>query len=350
MKTLCMSLPDDWHVHLRDAAFLEYTVSTLAQWAGRAVVMPNLTPPVKTIERAFAYKNRILRAIPQRFPFLPLMTILVDEHTTHQLILAASESKLIHSAKLYPECGRDLKDKRVGSNRGLFNAIATMEEVGLPLSVHAESNDEEIDVFDREDAFLTDTLQDIVRRFPRLRITIEHISTRTAVDFVLALGPNVAATITPQHLLYNRNDLLGGRLHPHMFCSPILKSRGDQEALLQAVASGHARFFIGTDSAPFPLTQKESAAIPAGCYSTPYAIELYAEVFESINALDKLESFLSHNGPDFFGLQRNTEMVVLRRQRWKPKSILEFADSEVVPLRKGNTLNWRLLPRDSGRK
>jgi dihydroorotase len=343
MQRLEITRPDDWHVHLRDGEVLKNTVADMARYFGRAIVMPNLVPPVTTCAQALAYQQRILACMPGNRGFDPLMTLYLTESTSREELLAAQQSTHVHAVKLYPAGATTNSEAGISSLEKIYPALATLEEIGLPLLVHGEVTHADIDIFEREKIFIERQLQPILARFPRLKIVMEHISTRDAVDFVAAAGNNVAATITPQHLLYNRNDLLVGGIKPHLYCLPILKRNIHQRALLEAATSGSPKFFLGTDSAPHALSAKESACGCAGCYSANSAIELYAEAFETMNALDKLEGFASFFGPDFYGLARHSETITLEKRSWIQQAQLNFGTQAIVPLRAGETIGWQVV-------
>ncbi|MCF7203342.1 dihydroorotase [Pseudomonas oligotrophica] len=334
--------PDDWHIHLRDGAALAHTVADAARQFARAIVMPNLVPPVRNTEEAQAYRERILEARPAGSRFEPLMVLYLTDSTRPDDIRSARASGFVHAAKLYPAGATTNSASGVTSLDNIFPVLETMAEVGLPLLVHGEVTRSEVDIFDREKRFIDEQLCRVTERFPTLRVVFEHITTRDAVQFVEAAGSNVGATITAHHLLYNRNHMLVGGIRPHFFCLPILKRNVHQEALLDAATGGSAKFFLGTDSAPHAQHAKEAACGCAGCYTAFAAIELYAEAFEQRNALDRLEAFASHHGADFYGLPRNTEQVTLLREDWQMPASLPFGEHNVIPLRAGETLRWRL--------
>ncbi|OEC37267.1 dihydroorotase [Pseudomonas cuatrocienegasensis] len=335
--------PDDWHIHLRDGAMLPHTVADVARTFGRAIIMPNLVPPVRNAEEADAYRQRILAARPAGSRFEPLMVLYLTDNTSADDIRAAKASGFVHAAKLYPAGATTNSDSGVTSIDKIAPALEAMAEVGMLLLVHGEVTRAEIDVFDREKVFIDEHLTRVVERYPTLRVVFEHITTRDAVEFVQGAPANVGATITAHHLLYNRNHMLVGGIRPHFYCLPILKRNTHQGALLDAATSGNAKFFLGTDSAPHATHAKEAACGCAGCYSAYAAIELYAEAFEQRNALDQLEAFASLNGPDFYGLPRNSESITLVREDWTAPASLPLGDHTVTPLRAGETLRWRLL-------
>jgi len=335
--------PDDWHIHLRDGAVLRHTVADVARTFARAIVMPNLVPPVRNAEQADAYRQRILTVRPEGSRFQPLMVLYLTDRTTGEEIRAAKACGFVHAAKLYPAGATTNSDSGVTSIDGLFPVLEAMAEVGLPLLVHGEVTRNEIDVFDREKAFIDEHLVRVVERFPTLKVVLEHITTADAAQFVSSAAANVGATITAHHLLYNRNHMLVGGIRPHLYCLPILKRNSHQQALLKAATSGNPKFFLGTDSAPHARHVKETACGCAGCYTAHAAIELYAEAFEQHNALDKLEAFASHFGADFYGLPRNTDHITLIRQDWVGPTELPLGEQTVIPLRAGEKLHWRLL-------
>lgn len=339
---LTLLRPDDWHIHLRDGAVLPHTVGDAARTFGRAIIMPNLVPPVRNAAEADAYRQRILAARPAGSRFEPLMVLYLTDNTSPEDVRAAKASGFVHAAKLYPAGATTNSDSGVTSIDKIFPALEAMAEVGMLLLVHGEVTRAEIDVFDREKAFIDEHLTRVVERFPTLKVVFEHITTRDAVQFVEATSANVGATITAHHLLYNRNHMLVGGIRPHFYCLPILKRNVHQEALLDAATSGNAKFFLGTDSAPHVKHAKEAACGCAGCYTAYAAIELYAEAFEQRNALDKLEAFASCHGPDFYGLPRNTDHITLVREEWSVPATLPLGEQSVVPLRAGETLRWKL--------
>ena len=342
MSRITITRPDDWHIHLRDGDMLERTVNDVAAWANRAVVMPNLSPPVKNVADATAYHNRIKAAL-EGFPqFEPLMTLYLTDSTTPQDIKAAAESKLVCGVKLYPAGATTNSAAGVTGLETLKLTLEAMQSHDLPLLVHGEVTDPDVDIFDREAKFIERTLAPLTDELPELRIILEHITTEDSVNFVAESRPGVAATVTPQHLLFDRNDMLVGGIRPHLFCLPVLKRRQHKEALRRAAISGNPKFFIGTDSAPHTVETKESSCGCAGCYSAHAAIPLYAEVFEEENSLDKLEAFTSHFGADFYRKPRNQETIdLVKVDNLSPES-LRFGSSTVVPLSAGELLKWRL--------
>ena len=346
-QQLTLTRPDDWHLHLRDDDALADTVASAARTFARAIIMPNLRPPVVTVEDATAYQQRITAAIPQGADFEPLMTLYLTDQTTPEMIYAAKARGNIKALKLYPAGATTNSDSGVTDlahiHDTLHDTLAAMAECGIPLLVHGEVTDPDIDIFDREKVFIDRYLRNLVERFPTLKIVMEHITTADAVEFVTNAPANVGATITAHHLLFNRNDMLVGGIRPHYFCLPILKRNSHQQALLEAATSGNPKFFLGTDSAPHVKDAKEAACGCAGCYTAPAALEMYAEAFEMMNALDKLEAFASHHGPDFYGLPRNTKTVTLTKEDWQLPESIAYGDDQVIPLRAGETLTWRLV-------
>lgn len=348
MTELTITRPDDWHVHLRDDAALEHTCADMARYFGRAIVMPNLTPPATTVAAAASYRDRILKAmsgLPRQFE--PLMTLYLTDQTDAAEIQLAAAADFVHAIKLYPAGATTNSEAGVAELDGLFTTLAAMEEADLPLLVHGEVTDYNIDIFDREKVFIDRYLAPIVERFPGLRIVLEHITTRDAVAFVREAGNNVAATITAHHLMFNRNDMLVGGIRPHYFCLPILKRNIHQVELMEAATSGNPRFFLGTDSAPHSTANKENSCGCAGVYSAHAALELYVEVFEQLGALDKLEGFASHFGPDFYRLPRNSDTITLRKQGWQVPAQLPLGTTTLTPLRAAESVSWRVLDQDT---
>ncbi len=345
MTSLTLTLPDDWHIHLRDGAALATTVPDVAQWAGRAIVMPNLTPPVTSVNEALAYRERILAHVPTDNPFDPLMTLYLTDETRSETIAAAAECPFIHGVKLYPAGATTNSAAGVTALDPLYPVLAEMERYDVPLLVHGEVTDPDCDIFDREKAFIDGSLAPIRQEFPELRIVFEHITTEDAVQFVCEAGERTAATITAHHLLYNRNDLLVGGIRPHFFCLPVLKRNRHQQALRDIVASGHSRFFLGTDSAPHAKADKESSCGCAGCYTAHAAMPLYAEVFEAEGALEHLEAFSSFNGADFYQLPRNTGSITLIKSPQSVPTDIPLGDARLVPIRAGEQVNWTVVRR-----
>lgn len=342
-QTLTITRPDDWHIHLRDGSALDNTVADAARQFSRAIIMPNLLPPVRDVAQADSYRQRILAASPQGSSFTPLMTLYLTDQTSADCIRQAHSSGFVYAAKLYPAGATTNSDSGVTSLEKIYPALEAMSEIGMPLLVHGEVTHDQVDIFDREQKFIDQQLSALVERFPQLKIVMEHITTADAVEFVQSCGAQVGATITPHHLLFNRNHMLVGGIKPHFYCLPILKRNSHQQALLAAATSANPKFFLGTDSAPHAKNTKENACGCAGCYSAFAAIELYAQAFEQQNALDKLEGFASHFGADFYGLPRNTEKVTLVREPWQIPAELAFGEQSLVPLCAGETINWRLV-------
>ena len=342
MQTLTITTPDDWHLHFRDNEMLPETVPATARCFQRAIVMPNLVPPVVNAEMAVAYKQRIEAARPKGSHFEPLMTLFLTNQTTPQDIAEAKQAG-VTACKLYPAGATTNSDAAVKGIEALYPVFEAMQEHGLLLLVHGEVTEHHIDIFDREKAFIDKHLSLIVNAFPALKVVFEHITPADAASFVRDASDFVGATITPQHLLLNRNDLLVGGVRPHNYCLPVLKRNTHQQALRETVASGHKRFFLGTDSAPHAKHKKENACGCAGCYSAWSAIELYAEVFEQLGAMDKLEGFASHFGADFYGLPRNTTTMTLVKQQWQVPEQVTLADgTDMVPFYAGQELQWKL--------
>ncbi len=338
---LTLIQPDDWHLHLRDGAALQAVAPFTAAQFARAIVMPNLAPPVTTVVQAVEYLDRILAAADGT-DFEPLMTLYLTDNTPVDEIIAARKSCFIKGLKLYPAGATTHSDAGVTDIRHCYPALEEMQRCGLPLLVHGESTDPDIDVFDRENVFIERTLIPLCRDFPELKIVFEHITTADAADFVLEAGPQLAATITPQHLMLDRNALFQGGLHPHHYCLPVLKRHHHRQRLRQVVAMASPKFFLGTDSAPHARHHKENACGCAGIFSAHAAIELYATVFDELQCLDKLEAFASFHGADFYGLPRNTRRITLRRQAWRIPDSYPLGDDRIVPFLAGQTLNWKL--------
>ncbi len=342
--TLTLCRPDDWHLHFRDGAILAETVPVTARVFRRAIVMPNLTPPVTTVAQAEAYRQRIVPHIPAGVEFEPLMVLYLTDQTPVEEVERAAASGFVHAFKLYPAGATTNSDSGVTDPSRIAHLYEAMEKHDVPLLVHGEVTEAEIDVFDREKVFIDRYLTGIRRRFPALRIVFEHVTTGEAVDFVKESGDATAATVTPQHLMMNRNDLLVGGVRPHNYCLPVLKRRTHQERIQQAVLEGHPRFFLGTDSAPHARDKKEAACGCAGCYSARAALPLYATFLERHGALDKLEGFASHFGADFYRLPRNPDTVTLRRDPWAVPQQVRAAGEELVPFLAGETLPWSVVP------
>ena len=343
MQELTLTRPDDWHLHLRDDALMASVLPDTARQFARAIVMPNLRPPVTTTEQAQAYRARILAALPAGMSFEPLMTLYLTDITGAEEIRKAKASGIVHAVKLYPAGATTNSDAGVTDLRKTYAALEAMQACGMPLLVHGEVTSADIDIFDREAVFIERVMQPLLKDMPELRVVFEHITTKDAAQFVASAPDNIAATLTPQHLLYNRNAMLVGGIRPHYYCLPILKRETHREALVQAVTSGSKKFFLGTDSAPHAQHTKENACGCAGCYSAHSAIELYAEAFEAAGALDKLEAFASFHGADYYGLPRNTGKITLRREEWHMPHTVEFGGSSLVPLRAGEKMKWKLV-------
>lgn len=340
-QTLTLVQPDDWHIHLRDGEALSTTVADAARSFSRAIIMPNLVPPVLNAAQALEYKSRIAAHIPEGNRFTPLMVLYLTDNTTPEMITAAHEAGVI-ACKLYPAGATTNSDSGVTDIANIYPALETMQKHGMKFLLHGEVTDSSIDIFDREKAFIDKTLSVLAKDFPNLKMVMEHITTKDAADFVEAANDNIAATITAHHLLYNRNHMLAGGIRPHYYCLPILKRSTHQEALIKAATSGNPSFFLGTDSAPHAKDKKEAACGCAGSYTAYHAIELYAEVFEDAGALDKLEGFASHFGPDFYGLPRNTSTITLVREAWQVPETLKLGSNPLVPVKAGEQLNWKV--------
>lgn len=339
---ITLTRPDDWHVHLRDGAALAGVVRHTAARFARAIVMPNLKPPIVTTEQARAYRERIVAALPRDRSFEPLMTLYLTDNTPSTEIRRAKRSGFIHAIKYYPAGATTHSEYGVTDLRTVYPVLGAMEEHGIPLLVHGEVIDPEVDIFDRECVFIDRVLTPLLRQFTGLKIVFEHITTKDAVDFVVAGPRHLAATLTAHHLLLNRNALFEGGIRPHHYCLPVLKRERDREALLQAATSGDPKFFLGTDSAPHPVEAKETACGCAGIYTAHAAIELYAEAFEQKGKLDKLEGFASFHGAAFYDLPRNTATLSLRRDPWRIPARLPFAEHDLVPFRAGELCHWKL--------
>lgn len=340
---ITLTRPDDWHLHLRDGEALKAVLPHSARQFARAIIMPNLKPPVTTVDAAAAYRQRILAALPSGSGFLPLMTLYLTDNTSADEIRKAADSGFVHAVKLYPAGATTNSDAGVTDLAKCDAALAEMEKIGMPLLMHGEVTDPTIDLFDREKVFIERVLQPLLRRRPGLRVVFEHITTQEAAEFVEAAEDNVAATITAHHLLYNRNAIFLGGVRPHYYCLPVLKRERHRAALVKAATSGSRKFFLGTDSAPHARHTKEAACGCAGCYTALAAIALYAEAFEAAGALDRLEMFASFNGSDFYRLPRNTERITLERAEWQMPAELAYGGEEtLVPLRAGEAVHWRL--------
>jgi dihydroorotase len=339
---LTIARPDDFHAHFRDGEAMASVVAATARQFARAIAMPNLKPPVTTVAQANAYRERILAALPQGTAFEPLMTLYLTDKSSPDEIARARAAGFVKAVKYYPAGATTNSDSGVTDLRKCDAVLEAMQGAGMPLLVHGEVTDPDVDVFDREAVFVDRTLRGLVKRFPKLKIVVEHITTGEAVDFVERAPENVAATITPQHLLLNRNAIFAGGLRPHHYCLPVLKREPHRQALVKAATSGSPKYFLGTDSAPHSRDAKEGCCGSAGVFSAHAAIELYAEAFEGANALDKLEGFASHFGADFYGLPRNTGRITLERTPWDVPADYPFGADRVVPLRAGEKLAWRL--------
>lgn len=340
--TLTLTRPDDWHLHVRDGEALHTVVPHTAAQFGRAIIMPNLRPPVTTAEQAVAYRDRILAAVPPGVQFEPLMTLYLTDNLPPSEIARARDAGVV-AAKLYPAGATTNSDAGVTDLKKVYKTLEALQRAGMPLLVHGEATSPDIDLFDREAVFIDTQLIPLRRDFPELKIVFEHITTREAAQYVAGADRFTAATVTAHHLLYNRNALFTGGIRPHYYCLPVLKREVHRAALVQAATSGSDRFFLGTDSAPHPAHLKEHASGCAGCYTTHAAMELYAEAFDAAGALDKLEGFASFHGADFYGLPRNTGTLTLRRESWTPPASFAFGDAELKPLRSGEALAWRVL-------
>jgi len=340
-QTLTITRPDDWHLHLRDGAAMAAVLPYSARQFGRAIVMPNLRPPVTTAVMALAYRERIRAALPPGLAFEPLMTLYLTDRTPPEEIRRAREAGVV-ALKLYPAGATTHSDAGVTDLRHCHATLEAMQREGLPLLVHGEVTDPEVDIFDREAVFIERVMAPLRRDFPELKVVFEHITTQDAADYVAGSDTRMAATITAHHLLYNRNALFVGGLRPHYYCLPVLKKERHRQALLRAATGGSPKFFLGTDSAPHAAALKEQSVCGAGCYTAPAALELYAEAFEAAGALDRLEAFASFHGADFYSLPRHRDTVTLKREPWTLPETLPFGDAQIKPLRAGETLNWRM--------
>jgi dihydroorotase len=343
MDKLTLIQPDDWHLHVRNGAILKTVIAHTAQQFARAIIMPNLNPPVLTVDQALAYRSEIIRAAPADSDFTPLMTLYLTSSLTADEVKKAAESEFIHAIKLYPAGATTNSDSGVSNLKGIYPILKIMEQVDIPLLIHGEVTNNDCDIFDREKVFVASSLNDIVKQFPNLRIVLEHVTTKEAVDFVLSVSSKVAATITPQHLMFNRNAILAGGIRPHHYCLPIIKREHHRQALVKAATSGNPKFFLGTDSAPHLTDAKENSCGCAGCYSAFGAMELYTDVFEQADALDKLEGFASLYGPDFYQLPRNTKTITLQKQSWTVPASYQVDNETITPLKANETLNWKLI-------
>jgi len=339
---LTLARPDDWHLHVRDGAALRDVLAHTARQFARAIIMPNLQPPVTTTAQALAYRDRILAALPAGSDFQPLMTLYLTDRTSAVDIREAVGSGLVHAVKLYPAGATTHSDAGVTDIRNTYPALEAMVEHGMPLLVHAEVTDPEVDVFDRERVFINRVLEPLTVRYPGLKVVLEHVTTREGIYFVESAPDTVAATITAHHLLLNRNAMFRGGLQPHAYCLPVLKRETHREALLEAATGGNRKFFLGTDSAPHARERKETSCGCAGIYTAHAALELYVQAFEDAGALQRLEGFASHFGPDFYSLPRNTTTITLEKTDWQVPASYALGDSTLVPMHAGQTLHWRL--------
>ena len=342
MQKLTLTRPDDWHLHLRDGEALKAVLPHTVRQFARAIVMPNLKPPVRSVAEAAAYRDRIQAAIPSGQQFEPLMTLYLTDNTSPDDIIAAKKSGFVKAVKYYPAGATTNSEYGVTDVRKCDAVLEAMQQVEMPLLMHGEVTDKDVDIFDREKVFIEQQLIPLKQRFPKLRVVMEHITTLDAVEFVLS-ADNIAATITPQHLLFNRNEIFKGGIRPHFYCLPILKREKHRKALVKAATSGNSKFFLGTDSAPHSRDRKETSCGCAGCFSALHAMELYAEVFEAANALDKLEAFASFHGPDFYRLPRNTKQITLAKTTWRIPKDVPFANSKLVPLYADNEITWQMI-------
>ncbi|VUD52437.1 Dihydroorotase [Thalassocella blandensis] len=340
-NSLTITTPDDWHIHLRDGDALRFTVPHAAENFARAIIMPNLVPPVCNAQQATEYKNRILQQVPEGQRFDPLMVLYLTDKTDAQTIVEAKQAGVV-ACKLYPAGATTNSDSGVTDINNIASALEAMQEHGVLLLVHGEVTDSHIDIFDREKVFIERTLMPLTQKYPKLKIVLEHITTENAVEFVEQASDNVAATITAHHLLFNRNHMLVGGIKPHFYCLPILKRERHQQALLKAATSGSPKFFLGTDSAPHAKGKKETACGCAGSYTAFAALPLYAEAFDAVGAMDKLEAFASFYGPDFYGLARNSGQVTLVKSPWQVPESFAFGDDVLVPVKAGESLNWKV--------
>lgn len=340
-SSITITRPDDWHLHLRDGATMASVLPDTARQFARAIVMPNLKPPVTTTEQAIAYRERILAALPAGMQFEPLMVLYLTDNTPPEEILRARDSGIVHAVKLYPAGATTNSDAGVSDLSKCYKTLEAMQKIGMPFLVHGEVTDPAIDIFDREAVFIDRVMQPLRRDMPELNVVFEHITTRDAAQYVAEADGHVAATITAHHLLYNRNELFKGGIRPHYYCLPVLKREIHRQALLAAATSGSNKFFLGTDSAPHPKGLKEHACGCAGCYTALHAMELYTQAFDQADALDKLEQFASFNGPAFYKLPRNTGTITLRREEWQVPGELPLGETTLVPLNGGETIGWK---------
>ena len=343
MDKLTITQPDDWHLHVRTGKILNTVIAHTARQFGRAMIMPNLKPPVISVEQALIYRQEIVAALPTGSSFQPLMTLYLTGNTSVEEIKKVADSEFVHGFKLYPAGATTNSDAGVANIEAAYPLLAAMEKYRVPLLIHGEVTDAEHDIFDREKIFIDRHLSQITQQFPELKVVFEHVTTQEAVQFVESASSNVAATITPQHLLFNRNAMLVGGIKPHFYCLPILKREQHRQALVTAATAGNPKFFLGTDSAPHITHLKENSCGCAGCYSAHAAVELYAQAFEQANALDKLEAFASFHGADFYGLPRNSATVTLQKQAWQVPASYGEADLSITPLLAGEHLQWQLI-------
>ena len=343
MDTLTIVRPDDWHLHVRDGATMASVLPHSARQFGRAIIMPNLKPPITTTKQAEAYRQRILAAVPEGVVFEPLMTLYLTDNTSPDEIRRAKDSGFVHAIKLYPAGATTNSDAGVSDLTKCYKTLEVMQEIGMPFLVHGEVTDPAIDIFDREAVFIDRVMQPLRRHMPALKIVFEHITTKEAAQYVADTEGEIVATITAHHLLYNRNEIFKGGIRPHYYCLPILKREEHRQALVHAATSGNPRFFLGTDSAPHAKNLKEHTCGCAGCYTALHALELYAEAFDRAGALDKLEAFASFHGPAFYRLPRNRSNITLKRQPWMIPAELSLGDVTVVPLDGGATIGWQLV-------
>lgn len=341
-QSITLVKPDDWHLHLRDGAAMASVLPHTARQFARAIVMPNLRPPITTTAQALAYRERILAALPEGMRFEPLMTLYLTDNTPAEEIRRARQSGLVHAVKLYPAGATTNSDAGVTDLKKCYRTLEAMQEAGMPLLVHGEVTDADIDIFDREAVFIERIMRPLRSAMPALKVVFEHITTQDAAQYVNEECGPTAATITAHHLLYNRNEIFRNGLRPHFYCLPVLKREEHRQALIKAATSGSPKFFLGTDSAPHPKGMKEHACGCAGCYTALHAMELYAQAFDEAGALDRLEAFASLNGPDFYGLPRNAQTVTLQRESWVLPEELPFGDASIVPLNGGQELQWKL--------
>lgn len=343
VQSITITRPDDWHLHLRDGAAMSSVLPHSARQFGRAIVMPNLRPPVTTTAQAGAYRERILSALPAGMRFEPLMVLYLTDNTPPDEIRRAKDSGFVHAVKLYPAGATTNSDAGVTALTKCYKTLEAMQEVGMPFLVHGEVTDPAVDVFDREAVFIERVMQPLRRDMPALKVVFEHITTKDAAQYVAEAEGPIGATITAHHLLYNRNEIFKGGIRPHYYCLPVLKREEHRQALVQVATSGSPRFFLGTDSAPHPKGLKEHACGCAGCYTALHAMELYTEAFDRAGALDKLEAFASFNGPAFYGLPRNSDHITLQRETWTLPAEVPFGEATIVPLNGGEPIGWKVV-------